>query len=93
MNTRLYLFSYVFEIRQSRLYTFFFQIIDYMFPLLNLIFFNHLIIYLGGRIEFKISSVCWAALASTGASFCLAGGFGTGPVACGGAGLAFKALA
>jgi len=49
--------------------------------------------YRGGRIELRISSVCWAALASTGASFCLPGGFGTGPVAAGGAGLAFRARA
>lgn len=32
---------------------------------------------LGGRIEFKISSVCWADLASTGGSF-FPGGGGTG---------------
>lgn len=39
------------------------------------------VFYLGGRIEFRISSVCCADLASTGANFCFAGGFGTGPVA------------
>lgn len=49
--------------------------------------------YLGGRMELRISSVCWAALASTGDSFCFPGGFGTGPVACDGPGLTFKALA
>jgi len=49
--------------------------------------------HLGGRIELRISSVCCAALASTGASFCFPGGLGTGPVPCGGAGVTFKALA
>lgn len=49
--------------------------------------------YLGGRIELRISSVCWAALASTGDSFCFPGGFGTGPAACDGPGLTFRALA
>lgn len=48
---------------------------------------------LGGRIELRISSVCWAALASTGDSFCFPGGFGTGPAACDGPGLTFRALA
>jgi len=49
--------------------------------------------YLGGKIELRISSVCCAALASTGVSFCLPGGFGTGPVACEGPGLTLRALA
>ena len=50
--------------------------------------------YLGGSIEFNISSVCCAILASIAGSFCLAGGPGTGPapLACT-AGDTFKARA
>ena len=47
----------------------------------------------GGRIEFRISSVCCALFASMGGSFCLGGGLGTGPVLAGCAGLTFNALA
>lgn len=43
--------------------------------------------------EFRISSVCWAALASTGANFCLFGGFGTGPPTVAGPGVTLRALA
>lgn len=49
--------------------------------------------YLGGKIEFKISSVCWAALESIAPPLLCLGGAGTGPVADGGVGLAFRALA
>ena len=43
--------------------------------------------------EFSISSVCWAALASMAATFCLAGGLGTGPAPDGCCGLTFRARA
>ena len=47
---------------------------------------------LGGKIEFRISSVCWLLLASTGGSFLL-GGVGTGPDPGGGeVDVTFKAL-
>ena len=49
--------------------------------------------YLGGRMELRISSVCCAALASRGDSFCLLGGLGTAPAPAGGVGVVFKALA
>lgn len=63
------------------------------FQYISCIFTEFSCTYLGGRIEFRISSVCCAALASTGDSFCLLGGLGTGPVVVGGVGLVFSAFA